>query len=289
LPLAFPPCPMEGDVDSQREDQGDGWLGRGGFEKAGRFDRDVLGQDRQRSIRARGCWCHQRGGPCGGGRSRVMSDPRGPPLWDRPPAPDWSSLRMDVLTALGQVAAHLHLDDHVAEDALQEALLRFLGLPDEGALIVSLRAWLLTTATHLLQDVRRGRRGPLGWPAHGPCLREASGLDGLSSTGPAPLQRLVLKECWERAPRLFRLLPAPYRQVAMLQFLRGWSRGKILGWLQIWRPVSEATCRGILRRTHQMLPLLGAGGTPRARWPGRYDPGKNPWIVTPPPISASIG
>jgi len=92
----------------------------------------------------------------------------------------------------------------------------------------------------------------------------------------------VLHELWERAPALLGRLPPPYRQVATLQGVLGWSRSAITDWLCAWRPIARQICPGILRRTHEMLPFLVGPVSPRERWPRRTDPKKNPWIVTPP-------
>jgi len=77
-------------------------------------------------------------------------------------------------------------------------------------------------------------------------------------------------------------LPPPWRQIAQLQILEGWTRAEIRSWLMSWRSVSAGHGRRLIRQTHAMLRCLAEDEGPRKRWPERYDPGKNPWLTTPP-------
>ena len=106
------------------------------------------------------------------------------------------------------------------------------------------------------------------------------------SMGPAPgigpAEAAILAEVWQRASEFFGHLPAPYAQIAHLQYQAGWSRADIACWLAGWRPVGEDGVRKLIRQTHEMLRSLGRGEELRDRWPGRFSR-KNGWIGTPPP------
>jgi len=99
----------------------------------------------------------------------------------------------------------------------------------------------------------------------------------------AYLDVAILRDLKERAPALLDRLPPPYRQVAILQLIEGWSRREIIAWLQTWLPISESSCQRIFARTHEMLPFVVSGKDPQKRWPGRYSRKKNPWYLHPPP------
>jgi len=167
-------------------------------------------------------------------------------------------------------------------DLAQEGLLRMLISTSRGTTVRAPRAWLRLVIRNLLADAARGRSGsPL------PPLSERPGSleqePPADSREPSPVAAAVRNEMVALALARIEELPAPYRQSGQLQHIARWSRREIVAWLQSWRPVTEETCRRILRLTHAMLRSAGEGTDLRLRWPGRFDPRKNPWVATPPP------
>ena len=200
----------------------------------------------------------------------------------------WADLAGQSLHAVRRMASNWRLDIHVADDVNQEALLRLLILQQRGTAVRRPVNWLLKTARRMLLDIRRGRRLPAG-PTRAQQPAEASSPETLVAHLHAdPVRCAIVRESLRLIPLHVLRLPSPYREVARLQYWHGLSRRDISDSLQHWRPVSQETCRGIIRKTHRMLALIGEGESPRLRWPRRYRPSMNPWIATPYPRATRL-
>jgi DNA-directed RNA polymerase specialized sigma24 family protein len=153
----------------------------------------------------------------------------------------------------------------------------------QGQEVDHLGAWLRATMRHILADgARRPRRC-------GPELRDpeedvlGDWPDPHASANPATAA--MLHDYWAQAPSLFRRLQPPYRQIATLQYLQGWTRRGISQWLRTWRPVGEEEVRRLLSRTHSLLRSVACttSGMRVQQSAGDRTPKKNPWLTTPPP------
>ena len=197
----------------------------------------------------------------------------------------WEDLAVvAVATARPSCRRHgISLD--VAEDLAQEAMLRMLVAADRGISVAHLRAWCWRCFTSMAGDAARGH-GPLGSGRE-----RTAGVDfdqNEQERLASPEEEAAKREMAEIAAALVdRLLPPPYREIARLQNLDGWSRAEITAWLSRWRAVGHEAGRKLLRDIHEMLRWLGEGKRPRDRWPDRYEPTKNPWFGAPPPTRRS--
>lgn len=141
-------------------------------------------------------------------------------------------------------------------------------------------AWLGAAIRHRSADM--ARRAPLDRPSleaapEGP----AEPLD--ESRGADPASAAALTDLWEQAPALLAALPPPFRQIAVLQFLEGWTRKEIARWLRRWRPIGWEEARRLITEGHRQIRSLGGPSQgPCGRLAG-LDPKENPWRTTPPP------
>lgn len=94
----------------------------------------------------------------------------------------------------------------------------------------------------------------------------------------------LLRDLWGEAPGLLATLAPPHRQIAVLQYLEGVTLREIHLWMETWQPVTRSEFDRLVRLTHAMLRAIGRGEDPRVRWRHRYDPKKNRWLTTPPPL-----
>ncbi len=187
-----------------------------------------------------------------------------------------------------RLAAAFGLDGHVAEDLVQEALVRLCACRRRGREVRHPVAWCCRVMRNLALGARSRPDSPVGplrvWtdPCQGPVAPGTLPLDLEGGAGD-PERAAVLADLTKEGEHHLARLPRPYRQIAWLQYLRGNTRAEIGELLQNWLPRSGETYRRLMRHTHQMLRALGQDLDPRERWPDRYDPRKNPWLVTPPP------
>jgi len=185
-----------------------------------------------------------------------------------------------------RLARRRGLDRAVGEDILQEAAMRLWIVVCVGEVPDRPAAWLLLAARRLVADALRGRAPSVGAGRRKGAVPAPLDPEAIAAPGLDPSEAAILAEVRARAPALFARLPPPYRQIAHLQYLGGWSRARITTWLATWRPVSREGARKRFRQTHQRLRALGRGERRRDPWPGRFSK-KNGWFGTPPPNSAS--
>ena len=141
--------------------------------------------------------------------------------------------------------------------------------------------WITRAVRNLAADRLRGRATELG-----PLPDAVRGMpdDELPGPGADPALAAQLRDDLDLALARIDRLPPPYREIAHLQYVAGWTRPEVVTYLRAWRPESgDGTCARLLGRTHEMLRALGEGADPRRRWPRRYAANENRWIDTPPP------
>jgi DNA-directed RNA polymerase specialized sigma24 family protein len=206
-------------------------------------------------------------------REGIRGAGRAPQGW---PERGWDPLQR-WLEALARTWARQHfgLDEGLGAQASQESLTALLLVLRTGQRVRRPYAWLARATWRRLLSVVRDRERHRASP-----LPE----EGLPARGRPPDEASALRDLQRQAPVLLGRLPPPWRQIAWLQFLEGWTRGEITGWLMSWRNVSPSHCRRLIRQTHAMLRCVCEDEGPGRRWPERQDPGKNPWLTTPPPF-----
>lgn len=195
----------------------------------------------------------------------------------------WAALALHCAGRSEAEARRLGLPAEDAEDATQDALLALFARAGEiyepqRWLAAAIRFRLVSRVRELIRirrhadQLSRTARGSASNPSSQPDW--ALEVDDSSHASAAARGLLLLTG-----------LPAPYAQIADLQYLRGWPRARITDWLRRWRPVGENTCRRLFRRTHAMLKVLGAEGKPgpRTHWPLRFTSSRRSWNCTPPP------
>ncbi len=202
----------------------------------------------------------------------------------------WESLK-DTIHAEATAWGRLHgLSPADRADLAAEVLHRLVLERSRHREVRFPRAWARTVFASLACAASRGRAdGPLS-PRNGSSEMSAWAFAAMRAP-PTAVDHAAHRELAAQAPALLDELPAPYREIANLQYLRGWSRAEIGRWLKTWRPIQEEGIRTLFRKTHQMLKAIGRGKIPSSIWPGRYDSKKNPWMSSPPPppCFASIG
>ena len=194
----------------------------------------------------------------------------------------WGRIREHALRSAARHGSRYGWDGHIVEDVAQEALLRLWTAVRAGDRIRAPLAWVERVVRYIALDAARGRRRALG-PAPGLRLDERSIEEiGCDSTRD-PDTAVVLSDLWASAPTLFARLPPPCREIATLQYERGWSRKDIVSWLLDWRDVGEEEARRMIKRSHALLRCLGRSREPDSLWPTGWNREKNRWLTTPPP------
>lgn len=195
---------------------------------------------------------------------------------------NWTELAEFALRRAQSVTRKHALDLELAEEIAQETIVQFWLAENAGRTIESTSTWVSGTLRHLAADHAMGRCR--GIHALAPARSDAKDPDDTKARKWSdPERNATLEDLWSRAPKLLAQLPPPCRQLAILQFIHGFSRLDLEHWLRSWRPIGAEEVRRLLRRTHSMLRGLGDGGA-RAdvRFSGQ-DPRQNPWSTTPPP------
>ncbi len=212
------------------------------------------------------------GSPDGNEPRKVDDDALGVPDGNAADGPKggWSALRSRAWPRVHGIASQFGMDEHVAEEVLQEALMRLLVAYGAGEAVKDPVAWVRRTAKRLLIDIWRGRRTLVGPARSTPMSALPDGLDEPADETAGPVDLLILRDLRERAPALLARLPPPCREVAILEFVYGWTRPELRQWLKETMSISESSCQRILTRTHEMLRFIASGGDPRTRWPSRF-------------------
>ncbi len=195
----------------------------------------------------------------------------------------WDDMAIAALSTARAWCRRRHLGLQEAEDLAQEGIVRMLEAGFRGETILNPRAWWWRVFTSMAGDAIRGRADRPFRPA-----QERSGgidfEDGEQRHLVPPDEDAARREMLDVAPALIGSLPPPYREIARLQYLAGWSRRDVGAWLNGWHPLGEEARRKLLRGAHEMLRAIGRGVDPVLVWPGRYDPRKNAWHRYPPPV-----
>jgi RNA polymerase sigma-70 factor (ECF subfamily) len=148
------------------------------------------------------------------------------------------------------VFARLYLDTgdaHLAEDLLQETLLRAYHALDRLQNPATLRAWLLTIAQNVMTDAmrregRRKRTAPL--PRLG-----GDALTGVAGRGPSPQEQAQQAEERQQVLAVLRSLPEEYRAPLTLRYIAGADYEAIETQLGL----TNGSLRGLLHRGLKML------------------------------------
>lgn len=122
----------------------------------------------------------------------------------------------ELSAPLGRYLQRVVADRGIAEDLLQETLLRIArGLPDfEG--VSSVKTWAYTIATHTAMDHFRK------WGAS-PLVVDESEAAGLPDDAPTPEQRLALEQMNACVREVVAALPGEYRAAILLHDFGGLS------------------------------------------------------------------
>jgi RNA polymerase sigma-70 factor (ECF subfamily) len=150
-------------------------------------------------------------GGTGGGELRVLS---GTPEPERPPTtvaanyPDWESVYQDNVVGIYQLVYRKVGNSADAEDLAEDVLMQTLKTLRLPAPVPTVRAYLVKTARTVLAD---------HWRRHYAARDAANELERM------PDEIVANPDAAERAERLLALLPAQFRTVLELRFLRGYS------------------------------------------------------------------
>ncbi len=196
----------------------------------------------------------------------------------------WEALRAEFEVAAYRWARRQFLRGTCAEDLAAAALARLGEERRRGAKIRNPPAWAWRVFASLARAAARGKAdGPL--PPRIESRAIVAHNLAASTAVRAPDNDAALRELVDRAPALLDLLPPPYREIAHLHYLFEWSRSDIGAWLQSWHPVAPEGIKSLFRRLKEMLEAIGQGEDPARLRPGRFDPKRNHWLLTPrPPI-----
>jgi len=201
------------------------------------------------------------------------------------PEGGWAALRRGVWLAVRALAAQFGMDEHVADEVLQEALLRLFVAYGADEVVRDPAAWVRRTAKRLLIDIRRGRRSRVGPARSTPISALGKMIDDPASEETGPVDAAILRDLRARAPALLEPLPPPYREIATCQLLLGGTRREVCDWLARWNEISSNTGKKYNGRTHQVLRAMGEGLDLRQLWPERFSRKTGPWRTPPPPFS----
>jgi RNA polymerase sigma-70 factor (ECF subfamily) len=146
------------------------------------------------------------------------------------------------------VAERLTGDRALAEDALQEALLRVVRHRERFDPNKSFHPWFYAILRHVCADLRRRRR------------RDRLRLDG-EAPGPAPASQPDQAEGWADARDLLGQLPASHADALVLRIYGGMSFAEVAAALGIG---SEAAKKRAQRGLRKLRDLLEAAETPRS-------------------------
>lgn len=193
----------------------------------------------------------------------------------QPHAVAWGDLSKQIPAITAGMASRRGLDRFTAEDATQEALARLWGVIQAGVVVEKPANWVVRVAARLLDDCVRGRMVPVG-PCRQAQLSQRADLACCAGAASDPERVALLADVSRSATRLLGRLPPPYREVATLQVLEGWTRSEIVAWMQGWVSLSRSSYPRIFVRTHEMLRALGDGACVESLFPRRFDK-KNRW------------
>jgi len=205
--------------------------------------------------------------------------------------PRWDGVLKQVRPAVSRLAARYRLGPHAVDDVLQQALWKLLRAKQRGHVVRRSRAWLIKTARHVLADWATREHSEVGPTHHAQASAQEMGLDQLEGVEMSPEDVAILRDLWEQAPTLIKLLPPPYRQIAEVKYLSTTvpTNREVIAWLRSWLPREIETCRELLRVTNHMLRAVGRGEDLRTTFPAKFSE-KNPWCSTPPsPFFESLG
>ena len=103
------------------------------------------------------------------------------------------------------------LDAELAMDVVHEAFLRYLKQTDGGAVVENPRAWLLTVARHLAEDVAKS-----AFRKHG--TRPPEALGGVAGANRPPLDVMERAEAFGQIRAALAELPAADRELLTLRY-----------------------------------------------------------------------
>jgi len=150
-------------------------------------------------------------------------------------------------------------DAHLAEDLLQETLLRAYHGLDQLQNPATLRSWLLTIAHNVVTDAarREGRRKRAAPPR-----TSADVLSSVAGRTPPPEEEVERAEERQQVLQVLRSLPEEYRLPLTLRYIAGADYDAIETQLGL----SNGSLRGLLHRGLKMLRMrMGDTHEPRLR------------------------
>ncbi len=186
---------------------------------------------------------------------------------------------LECRPALVAALARVRCQPADAEDIVQDLLLVSLDAVRKAKHIRDEPAFLAGIAGNLLAS-RNRRAGGSSLDGREPTFVHDPAAGMLDSESRESVRRRIRETAY--------LLPPPYREICIRQYINGLSRRAVSSFLGAWarsagRSIQPESARNLLRRAHRMFSTALAGADVRRTWPGTYAARRNPWILFPPP------